>query len=93
MLNSEYISAELLLLVPLLVVLEHGLNECTDLCEKQIMAVVFLAGIVLAVLYTFCTHDVSNACSCEALLVAVTEGLIVAALAYFVIAYWCPALL
>lgn len=90
MVNSEYISAEILLAVPLLVLLEHELDECTDLSDKQIMAVVFLAGVVLAILYTFGTHHVPANCCCEAMLGAILEGLILGALAYFAIAYLCP---
>ncbi|HAZ20340.1 MAG TPA: hypothetical protein DER23_07825 [Clostridiales bacterium] len=92
MINSEYISAELLLAVPLLWLLDSALDECTDLCDDEIMGLVFLAGVVLALIYTLCVCDVDPCECCEAVLVAVIEGLIIAALAYFCKCYLCPGI-
>ena len=84
MVQCEYLSVELLLAVPLLVWLESGLDECTDLSEEDIMVLVFLAAVALAFLYTFGVCNVPSCDCCAAILSAVVQGLVLGVLAYFV---------
>ncbi len=90
MVQCQYLSVELLLAVPLLVWLESGLEECTDLCEEEIMVLVFLAAVALSLLYTFGLCDPPARDCFAAILSAVVQGLVIGALAYFVKDYLLP---
>ncbi len=92
MMKCEYLSVELLLTVPLLMWLDSELENCTDLCEKEVMGLVFLAAIAIALIYTFGICDVPSSDCCQALWTAVIEGVLLAVIAYFAKTYLCPCL-
>jgi hypothetical protein len=76
---TEYIQAELLILIPVLYLIGAGLKKTNLIADKLIPIVIGLAGIVLATIYVLAVNDVDNWRQLlTALFTSITQGVLVA---------------
>lgn len=81
---TNYITPELLILVPVLYAIGYALKKNQHVSDNSIPLILCGFGIVLALLYVLSTTTVTNLQQiCTAIFVAITQGILVAAAAVF----------
>ena len=77
---KEFISPELLVLIPVLYILGAGIKKTTLISDKFIPIILGVAGIILSCLYVLG----NNGISVEAIFTAITQGILVAGASVYV---------